>query len=545
MKRILSLVLCIAMITSVGICASAVDFSDLSSDHWAYSNIRTLVDEGTINGYEDGTFKPSKTVTRAEFVKMLGKWDREYSGTFSDISKNHWAYDYIMWSGLESENGVVRPDEAILRSEVINLIWKRNGSPKHNMAPGAIVNQGTNADATSWAYTIGLMKGDDGLNLRLSSSLTRAEAATLIVRSRELASQNAKNNFIDVVDEEILKRTYNSLELLEEEYTADRVLTYGELARMAVMFGEDGNEVHFSRNDYLDSDNNVADKFEHKYTMEMLVMCSKVWGMNYYKPEIADKPATVQDAVTAIMHGYTRRGSAPSDLYMMNNYYSDCSDAKSTNFENLYLTYANLKGIKLYAGDALGANEKITVKKYAALLVQFNEVIGLGVGYSNGKKLNAEMSTGFAELPANYKDFKLTISGAPTALYALKKDGVVAKDSYRVMNEFGTMYSAFFTEVAAAAKSATGRTLDFVYYPALSYKQDNRMVFAAKVVLKAKEGEKTSVSVDDLFKKVIKTPTNKMLEVDKPCYVVFETYEPLLDIYLPMSGAYLKEVFIS
>ena len=45
--------------------------------------------------------------------------------------------------------------------------------------------------------------------------------------------------------------------------------------------------------------------------------------------------------------------------------------------------------------------------------------------------------------------------------------------------------------------------------------------------------------------KVIKAPTNKTLEVGKPCYVVFETYEPLLDIYLPMSGAYLKEVFVS
>ena len=546
MKRILSLVLCVAMLTSMALCASAVDFSDLSQDHWAYSNIRTLVDEGTNNGYEDGTFKPSKTVTRAEFVKMLGKWDKKYDGKFSDITRKHWAYDYIMWSGLEPAGDAIRPDEAILRSEVINLIWKRNGSPKHNMAPGAITNQGTNADATSWAYTIGLMKGDDGFNLRLGSSLTRAEAATLIVRSRELVSQNAKNNFIDVVDEKILSKTYNTLNLLGEEYNPNRVLTYGELARMTVVFATDGSRIHYSRNDYLDPDNNVADRIEHDYTQEMLVMCSKVWGMDYYKAEIADKAATVQDAVTAIMHGFMRRGTSPSDLGKMDSFYPDCVDAKSTNYENLYLTYANQKGIKLYAGEKLGAQEQITVKKYAALMVQFNEVIGLAVGYSNyNKKVNVKMSTNLAEIPANSNEFKLTISGVPSEVYALKKDGVIATDSYKALNEFGTVYSSYLMEVANAAKKATGYDINFVYYPALSYKQDNRVVFTAKVELKSKDGEAISVSVDELFKDVIKTPTGETLETGKACYVVFETYEPLLDIYLPMDGAYLKKVFVS
>lgn len=531
------------MLMSVAIFVNAADFSDLSADHWAYKNIDTLVNEGTINGYEDGTFRPSKSVTRAEFVKMIGKWDKEYDGTFSDISKNHWAYEYIMWSGLEAEDGKVRPDEAILRSEVINLIWKRNGSPSHNMAPGAIINQGTNADATSWAYTIGLMKGDDGLNLRLDSSLTRAEAATLIVRSRELVSQNAKNNFIDVVNEELLEKTYNSLALLDESYDADRVLTYGELARMAIVFGIDGSRIQYSRNDYLDSEGNVAELIEHTYKNEMLILCSKVWGMDNYKSEIADKPATVQDAVTAIMHGFMRRGTAPSELGNMNEYYSDCTDAKSTNFENMYLTYANLKGIKLYAGDKLGANEKITVKKYAALMVQFNEVLGLGVGYSDNKKINVKMCTNLAELPANYVDFKHVISGVPNELYVLKKDGVIAKNNYKALNEFGKVYSSYLIEVAASAKNATGRTLSFEFYPALSYKQDNKILFAAKVVLKEKAGEESAVSMDELFKSVIKTPTNKMLEVGKPCYVVFETYEPLMDIHLPIDGAYLKAVY--
>ena len=205
MKRVISLLLTLSMTVSLGVIASAQGFSDLAKEHWAYQNVMTLVDEGTVNGYEDGTFRPSKTVTRAEFVKMIGKWDRAYDGTFSDLSPNHWGYEYIMWSGLEPDAGNIYPDKEMLRSDVINLIWKRNGSPKNDDAPYAISNQGTNKDATSWAYTIGLIQGDDGLNLRLNSALTRAEAATLILRARSVVAANKKFNFKDVVDEKLLK----------------------------------------------------------------------------------------------------------------------------------------------------------------------------------------------------------------------------------------------------------------------------------------------------------------------------------------------------
>ena len=73
MKKIISLVLSLCMLMTLTICVNAASFTDLASNHWAYDNINTLVSEGTINGYSDGTFKPSKSVTRAEFVKMTGK----------------------------------------------------------------------------------------------------------------------------------------------------------------------------------------------------------------------------------------------------------------------------------------------------------------------------------------------------------------------------------------------------------------------------------------------------------------------------------------
>lgn len=47
------------------------DFSDLSTSHWAYKSVMALADRGFISGYQDGTFKPSNTLTYAECSSIL------------------------------------------------------------------------------------------------------------------------------------------------------------------------------------------------------------------------------------------------------------------------------------------------------------------------------------------------------------------------------------------------------------------------------------------------------------------------------------------
>ncbi|MCR5481430.1 MAG: S-layer homology domain-containing protein [Clostridia bacterium] len=50
--------------------AQQTAFSDLKKGHWAKGNIDYLVERGAINGYPDGTFRPSATITGAEFLKI-------------------------------------------------------------------------------------------------------------------------------------------------------------------------------------------------------------------------------------------------------------------------------------------------------------------------------------------------------------------------------------------------------------------------------------------------------------------------------------------
>lgn len=110
-KRISLAALLVILITVVFSAAVSADsFSDIGNSKYRDSII-TLSKLNVINGYEDGTFKPEGTITRAEFTKMLvcvmGYTDRQYfsNPSFKDIDM--WAKNYISTAyGLGIVNGM-------------------------------------------------------------------------------------------------------------------------------------------------------------------------------------------------------------------------------------------------------------------------------------------------------------------------------------------------------------------------------------------------------------------------------------------------------
>ena len=46
-------------------------FSDVSATDWYYSVVMQLAENGTIDGYPDGTFRPQRTVTTGQALKMI------------------------------------------------------------------------------------------------------------------------------------------------------------------------------------------------------------------------------------------------------------------------------------------------------------------------------------------------------------------------------------------------------------------------------------------------------------------------------------------
>lgn len=84
-------------------------FSDVAEGQWYHSYVYELANSGVIGGYADGSFRPDKSVTRAEICKMLAMAAPEADlsvreSKFSDVSADAWYAPYVVWA---EKNGVV------------------------------------------------------------------------------------------------------------------------------------------------------------------------------------------------------------------------------------------------------------------------------------------------------------------------------------------------------------------------------------------------------------------------------------------------------
>ena len=122
----------VSMCTSIAF-AQDVKFSDVADDHVHYGAIYNLVNRGVLNGYEDGTFKPENTITRAEFAKVImvsELGDANISSSlvakFSDTN-GHWANRYIaaaVNAGIINgyPEGTFKPDNTVTYAEAVKMV---------------------------------------------------------------------------------------------------------------------------------------------------------------------------------------------------------------------------------------------------------------------------------------------------------------------------------------------------------------------------------------------------------------------------------------
>ena len=72
MKKIIPVALSVSLLLGTTMpMVIAKSFNDVEQSHWAYTYIDELSNEEVVNGYEDGTYRPSQTITKAEYLKLL------------------------------------------------------------------------------------------------------------------------------------------------------------------------------------------------------------------------------------------------------------------------------------------------------------------------------------------------------------------------------------------------------------------------------------------------------------------------------------------
>ena len=106
-------------------------FADLNG-HFAKDSVLYLVDRNIINGYEDGSFRPDNTVTRAEAAAMIyriiktGNNSPELSG-FSDVLPTDWFAEAVYALAdkgiiLGTDEGKFLPSENISRQDIATIM---------------------------------------------------------------------------------------------------------------------------------------------------------------------------------------------------------------------------------------------------------------------------------------------------------------------------------------------------------------------------------------------------------------------------------------
>ncbi len=151
MKKFTSLLILFVLMFSSFAVTSAASFSDTNDEA-----VEVIAGLGLVNGYEDGTFLPENTLTRAEFAQIIANlysygtdevrawkeiffreesedlelvvsFEKEKESIYSDVETNHWAYGPIMTVtelGLMTGmgNGEFHPESPVTLEQVYKVM---------------------------------------------------------------------------------------------------------------------------------------------------------------------------------------------------------------------------------------------------------------------------------------------------------------------------------------------------------------------------------------------------------------------------------------
>ena len=239
-KKVLSLVLCVAVMLSVMVMGAGAAFSDQDKiENTEAVNMCTALN--IIGGYPDGSYKPEGNIKRSEITKMIcvalngGKEPNVSTNTtptFSDVRGTNaaWAEGYI---------------ESCVAQGIISGVGGGRFSPNGNvtgtqLAKMLLVSLGYNANTegfvgNAWATNVNVIASQKGLyegleRMDTSAALTRDNAAQMVwnamnayeveYKTTIVTDENGKLETIVTVQDKVVGSNNDKITLLEDKYEA-------------------------------------------------------------------------------------------------------------------------------------------------------------------------------------------------------------------------------------------------------------------------------------------------------------------------------------
>ena len=243
LKKTLAVVLAFAMILSMGLTSMAA-YSDVTAGTVVSEAVDILSGLNILTGFEDGTFKPDETVTRAQMAaiicRTLGYEDQAQSsmGTtvFNDVAADHWASGYINVAQAQQiingyGDGNYGPEDKVTYEQAVKMIVSALGYDIAATAKG-----GYPTGYLAIASAEGITKSANG---KVGDAATRGTIAVLVYNALEVRlmdqnswstdgtdtygkdNKNILTNYLDVVKVEGIVTDNALTEVAGYTYQAD------------------------------------------------------------------------------------------------------------------------------------------------------------------------------------------------------------------------------------------------------------------------------------------------------------------------------------
>ncbi len=172
-------------------------FTDMTN-HWSAPFVEIAKSQGYIEGYEDDTFRPDQEINRAEAAKLIAMWMNPglYECTesyFTDVSCAEWFGKYVQhlrrMAVIEGyTDGTFRPSAFITRAEALKMMLYAKGMI-HPDASG-VENIFSDVFSENWfyapvlkGYSMGIVSGYADGTFGPNKSITRAEFTKMFVNT--------------------------------------------------------------------------------------------------------------------------------------------------------------------------------------------------------------------------------------------------------------------------------------------------------------------------------------------------------------------------
>lgn len=193
---------------------NVLGFEDMDPGKWYYSYIAEAYKLGLMTGLNDKEFGPSRNLSRSMAVTVMSRLDNILGidnsklpmiteTGFSDVT-NHkdWFFDYVIWAkrtGVVTgySDGTFRPKKDITRQEFAIMMMRyvehcgksvavKDNDPEFTKQKGYSDISSWAVKEVKWAYQNGIIGVGSSKGLDPTGVLTRAEAATIILRVYDL-----------------------------------------------------------------------------------------------------------------------------------------------------------------------------------------------------------------------------------------------------------------------------------------------------------------------------------------------------------------------